>query len=164
MPEEQIAHAHPALAEPAQRALVEARVPVLVGDVGANAFAELGGDLVDRLAHGRERRPFDRARTRQERVDGGAKETAMTAGGGEDVDLPVVRPAAQRVRVDAQNPAGLAEGEPVAVLAGCGRSGNTVNLGETPFTRPMPPRSRRRSPLEPPRPRRVRAPRNRGAA
>src|SRR6185503_18029871 len=35
MTEEQIAHAHAALAEPAERALVEAGVPVLIADVGA---------------------------------------------------------------------------------------------------------------------------------
>src|SRR5437879_9323839 len=131
MPEEQIAHAHPALAEPAQRALVEARVPVLIGDVGAHALTELGRDLVRRLAQRGERGTPDRARARKERIDRGAKEAAMTARGGEDVDLPVVRPAAQRVRIDAEHAAGLAQGEPVAALAGCGRSGNAVNLGES---------------------------------
>src|SRR6266849_5212561 len=51
MTEEQVAHAYPALAEPAEGVLIEARVPVLVGDVGAHALAEFGGDLVGGLAH-----------------------------------------------------------------------------------------------------------------
>jgi hypothetical protein len=93
------------------------RVPVLVADVGANALAELRGDLVGRLAHRAERGTLDRAGTREERVDRGAKESTVTARSGEDLDLPVVGPAPQRVRVDAEHPAGLAEGEPVAALA-----------------------------------------------
>ncbi len=36
----------------------------------------------------------------------------MPTGGVEDVDLPLVGPAAQRVRVDAEDAARLAEGEP----------------------------------------------------
>jgi hypothetical protein len=54
----------------------------------------------------------------------------MSAGRGEDLDLPVVCPAAQRVGVDAEETAGLAEREPVAALAGCGLRRNEVNLGE----------------------------------
>src|SRR5687767_15124845 len=42
----EVAHTDPALAEPAQRALIEPRVPVLVTDVGAHALPELSGDLV----------------------------------------------------------------------------------------------------------------------
>jgi hypothetical protein len=49
----------------------------------------------------------------------------------EDVDFSVVRPAAQRVGIDAEQAAGLAEGEPVAALARSGLSRNTVNLGES---------------------------------
>src|SRR2546427_11252538 len=38
--EQQVAHAHPALAEPAQRMLVEPRAPVLVGELRAHTLAE----------------------------------------------------------------------------------------------------------------------------
>ncbi len=55
----------------------------------------------------------------------------MPAWGGEDVDLPVVSPAAQRVRIHAEDSAGLAEREPVAALAGSGLTRNAVNLGES---------------------------------
>jgi hypothetical protein len=55
----------------------------------------------------------------------------MPARGGEDVDLPVVGPAAKGVGIDAEESAGLAESEPVAALAGSGLRRNTVNLGET---------------------------------
>src|SRR5258706_667331 len=130
MTEKEIAHAYAALAEPAQRALVEACVPVLIGDVGAHTLPELRGDLVGRLAHRGERRTPDRALTWQQRIDGRAKESSVTARGSEDVDLPVVSPAAEGVRIHAEHSSGLAEGEPVATLACCGRCGNTVNLGE----------------------------------
>src|SRR5258707_1095686 len=62
--DEEIAHAHPALAEPAQRGLIEARMPVLLRHVGAHALEELGGDAILRLAHRRERlaRALSRAR------------------------------------------------------------------------------------------------------
>src|SRR6185503_2515719 len=131
MTEEQIAHAHAALAEPAERALVEAGVPVLIADVGADALSELRGDLVGRLAHRGERRTLDRALTGKERVDGRAKESSVTARRGEDVDLPVVSPPSQRVRIHAEHSTGFAEGEPVAPLARCRWNRNTVNLGET---------------------------------
>jgi hypothetical protein len=55
----------------------------------------------------------------------------MPSRSGEDVDLPVVSPAAERVRVDAEQSAGFTEREPVAALAGSGLCRNTVNLGET---------------------------------
>ena len=55
----------------------------------------------------------------------------MPARGGEDIDLPVVSPAPQRVGIDAKNAAGLAKGEPVAAFAGRSLSRNTVNLGES---------------------------------
>jgi hypothetical protein len=41
----------------------------------------------------------------------------MSAWRGENVDLPVVGPPAERVRIDTEQSAGLAEGEPVAALA-----------------------------------------------
>src|SRR5205814_8716741 len=50
MPEKQVAHAHAALAEPPERVLVETPVPVLIGEVDANALAELGGDPIGSLA------------------------------------------------------------------------------------------------------------------
>src|SRR6185503_3186574 len=108
----------------------EARVPVLIGDVGADALPELRGDLVRRLAHRGERRTLHRTLTGKERVDGRAKESPVTARRGEDVDLPVVSPASQRVRIHAEHATGLAEGEPVAALARCCWNRNTVNLGE----------------------------------
>src|SRR5258706_4855429 len=130
MTEKEIAHTYAALAEPTQRTLVEACVPVLIGHVGSHTLPELRGDLDGRLAHRGERRTPDRALTWQQRIDGGAKEPAMSARRGEDIDLPVVSPAAEGVRIHAEHSTGLAEGEPVAALACCGRCGNTVNLGE----------------------------------
>src|SRR5438445_11348866 len=121
MTEKQIAHAHPALTEPAQRTLIEAGVPVLVGDVGADALAEFGRDLVGRLAHRGERGTLHRARAREERIDRGAKEAAMTTRGGEDGDLSVVRAAAQRGRIDTEQTAGIPGGAPVAVVSRGGR-------------------------------------------
>jgi len=55
----------------------------------------------------------------------------MATGSREDFDLAVVGPASERVRINAEKSAGLAEREPVAALAGRRLSGNTVNLGET---------------------------------
>src|SRR5689334_22381796 len=49
--EQEIAHAHAALAEPLERSLVEPRAPVLIGELGAHALSELGRDAVGRLAH-----------------------------------------------------------------------------------------------------------------
>ena len=55
----------------------------------------------------------------------------MTAGCGEDFDLSVIRPAPERVRVDAEHPARFTEGEPVLAPRRCrdGR-GDAVNLRE----------------------------------
>ena len=62
----------------------------------------------------------------------------------EDVDLAVVRPATQRVGVDAKNAAGLTEREPILAFGRRdGRRGNAVNLGEP---------KRRRPPAEPLKP------------
>ena len=55
----------------------------------------------------------------------------MTARGGEHVDLPVVRPAPERVRIHAEHAAGLTEGQPVLSLGGRGRRGDAVNVGES---------------------------------
>src|SRR5439155_13068094 len=50
--EEEIAHAHAALAEPAQRSFIEARSPVLVAELGAHALSEFGGNPIGGLADG----------------------------------------------------------------------------------------------------------------
>ena len=106
-------------------------MPVLVADIGAHALPELSGDLVGGFTDRRERGALGGARAGQQRVDGGTKESAVPAGRGEDLDLAVVGPAAERVGIHAEHPAGFAEGQPVASFAGRGLCGNTVNLGET---------------------------------
>ena len=128
--EQQIAHADTALAEPAQRVLIEARVPVLRREVAAYATAELRGDPIGRLAERRERLPPRVSRTREHRVDRCAEESAVAAGCGEDLDLSGVGPAPQRVGVDAEDAACLPQRQPVTVLER--RLGDTVNLGELP--------------------------------
>jgi len=55
----------------------------------------------------------------------------VSAGRREDLDLPVVSPAAQRVRIHAEHAARFTEGEPIAALTGVRLRRNTVNLGES---------------------------------
>ena len=69
MAEEQLAHAHAALPEPAQRVLIEAGVPVLGGEVTAHPAAELRGHAVRRLAERAERLPAHLAGPGEQRVD-----------------------------------------------------------------------------------------------
>ena len=54
----------------------------------------------------------------------------MAAGCGEDLDLPSIGPASQRVGVDPEDAARLPQRQPVTVLER--RLGDTVNLGELP--------------------------------
>src|SRR2546426_715529 len=128
--EHAVEHADAALAEPAERVLIEPRVPVLVREVHAHASAELGRDAIGRLAERGERLPPHLAGTGEHRVDRRAKESAMPAWRGEDLDLPAVRPAAQRVWIHAEDPAGLPQRQPVTALERC-RLRDTANLGES---------------------------------
>src|SRR5438128_7928194 len=111
--EEQLAHANPALTEPAERILVEPRVPVLRHHVHADASTELGRDPVGRLAERRERLTTRVTGRGEHRVDRGAQESPVAARCGEDIDLPVVGPAAKGVGVDAEDPARLPQRQPV---------------------------------------------------
>src|SRR5207245_6250215 len=126
---EQLAHAHPAFAEPAERVLVEARVPVLRREIGADATTEFRRDAIGRLAERGERLASRLARAGKHRVDRRPQEPAVAAGRGEDVELPVVGPAAESVRIDAKEAARLAERQPIAAREGF--RGDAVNLGET---------------------------------
>src|SRR5205814_6284356 len=72
--EEQLAHADAALAEPAERVFVEARIPVLCREVATHASAKLCRDAIRRLAEGRERLPSRVSRAGEHRVDRGAEE------------------------------------------------------------------------------------------
>src|SRR2546427_3308300 len=128
--EEQLAHANPALTEPAERILVEPRVPVLRHHIHADASSELGRDPVGRLAERRERLTAGVTGAREHRVDRGAQESPVPARCGEDIDLPVVGPAAKGVGVDAEDPARLPQRQPVIALERrC--FGDTANLGES---------------------------------
>jgi hypothetical protein len=50
MPEQEVAHADAALAEPAERVLVEPRVPILRREVDTDPFAELRRDSIGSFA------------------------------------------------------------------------------------------------------------------
>src|SRR2546426_5917931 len=114
--EEQFAHANPALAEPAERVLVEPRVPVLRHHVHADASTELRRDPVGRLAERGERLTPRVTGAREHRVDRGAQESPVPARCGEDVNLSVVGPAAERVGVHAEDAAPLPQRQPVTLL------------------------------------------------
>src|SRR5882762_1774719 len=129
--EEQVAHADPALAEPAERVLVEARVPVLRGKIDPDALAKLRGDAVGSLAESGQRLAACLPRAGEHRVDRGPHEPPVPAGRREDVDLSGVSPPAQRVGVDAEDPARLPQRQPVAVLERRRGLRDTANLGES---------------------------------
>src|SRR2546428_10145058 len=103
--EEQLAHANPALTEPAERILVEPRVPVLRHHIHADASSELGRDPVGRLAERGERLTAGVTGAREHRVHRGAQESPVPAKRGEDIDLPVVGPAAKSVGAAADDAA-----------------------------------------------------------
>src|SRR5438309_1261942 len=128
--EEQIAHADAALAEPAERVLIEPRIPVLLGEVDAHALAELGRDTIRSFTQCGERLPARLPRAGQHRVDRRAQESAVPAGRGEDLDLSGIGPSPQRVGIDAEDPARFPQRQPVTALERA-RFGDTANLGES---------------------------------
>src|ERR1700716_649292 len=87
-------------------------MPVLLGNIRADALQELSGDPIRRLAHRAEGAARGLAWTGEHPLDRGAEEAAMAARGLKDVDLPVVSPAAQGVGIDAEDAARFAEREP----------------------------------------------------
>jgi len=129
--EEQVAHADPALAEPAERVLVEARVPILGREVDADALAELRGDAIGSLAESGQRLAACLPRAGEHRVDRGPHEPPVPTGRREDVDLSGVSPPAQSVGVDAEDPARLPQRQPVTALDRRRGFGDTANLGES---------------------------------
>ena len=62
---------------------------------------------------------------REQALDLAAVESTMAAGRREDLDAPVVGPAAEGVRVDAEQAGGRAQGQPVR-FGGCGGSGHAA--------------------------------------
>src|SRR3977135_1676471 len=98
-------------------------MPVLLGNIRADALQELSGDPIRRLAHRAERSARGLAWTGEHPRDRGAEEAAMAARGLEDVDLPVVGPAAQGVGIDAEDAARFAEREPERARQGAPPSG-----------------------------------------
>ena len=107
MTEKKVAHANPSLAEPPERILIEAPVPILIGEIHANALAEFCRDAIRGLAEGGERLAARLPRAGKHRVDRGAHEATVPTRCREDLDLPGVGPATQRVGIDAEDPARL---------------------------------------------------------
>src|SRR5205823_7610798 len=130
MPEEEVAHAHAALAEPAERVLIEAPVPVLIREVDPHALPELRRDTIGSFAQSGERLAARLTRAGQHRVDRRPHEAAVSAGRREDLDLSGIGPATQRVGVDAEDAARLSQRQPVTTLERA-RLGYTANLGES---------------------------------
>src|SRR5207244_398729 len=87
MPEQEVAHPHAALAEPPQGVLIEAPVPILIGEVDANALAELRRDAIRGFAESGERLAPRLTRAGQHGVDRRAHEPTVSAGRREDLDL-----------------------------------------------------------------------------
>src|SRR5688572_33029968 len=111
--EQELAHAHAALAEPAQRCLVEPRMPVLIRHVGAHAAPELRRDAIRGLTDRRER-AVRLTRAGKHRRDRLGPEAPVAARRPQQLDLARIRPPPQRVGVDAEHPARRAEGQPLS--------------------------------------------------
>src|SRR5438132_1624416 len=120
MPEQEVAHPHAALAEPPQGVLIEAPVPILIGEVDANALAELRRDAIRGFAESGERLAPRLTRAGQHGVDRRAHEPTVSAGRREDLDLSGVGPPPERVGIDAEDPARFPQRQPVTALeCGC---------------------------------------------
>src|SRR5438876_2114364 len=135
MSEKKVAHADAALAEPAERILIEARVPVLRGEVDADALAKLRGDAVGSFAESAQRLAARLPRAGKHGVDRGAHEPPVSAGRGEDLDLPGVGPPPERVGVNAEDAARLPQRQPITALDRRRGLGDTANLGEARIAR-----------------------------
>src|SRR5207247_2131645 len=113
----------------------EARVPVLRGEVDADALAELRGDAVGSFAESCQRLTARLAWAGKHGVDRGAHEPPVSAGRGEDLDLSGIGPPTQRVGVNAEDAARLPQRQPITALDRRRGLGDTANLGEARVSR-----------------------------